>query len=1109
MFRHLPPDANFVTLEEEELERWRSRDVFHRSVDRRAGASPWVFYEGPPTANGKPGLHHVWARVYKDLFCRYRTMRGYRVHRRAGWDTHGLPVEVEVEKRLGVNGKRQIEDEIGIGEFVRLCRESVRSYVSDWEALTERIGYWVDTDHAYWTFDSGYVQSVWWLLKRLFDAGLLYEDLKVVPYCPRCGTALSSHELGQPEVYTEEEDESAYVKLALVDPDPAVTGDARWLLVWTTTPWTLLSNTGVAAHPDLTYLVVDGMIVAEDLADEALGEGAAARATHRLAGRDLKDHRYERPFDVVPVPVGRSAGRGWRVVLADFVTTDEGTGLVHLAPAFGEIDRQVGRAESLPTVNPVGPDGRFTEDGGFVAGVAVREANGAVNDRLEAAGLLFKRHRYRHTYPHCWRCGTALIYWGKPSWYVATSERKHDLLAANQTVAWHPPYIRDGRFGEWLENNVDWALSRDRYWGTPLPIWRCEDGHVFCVGSLAELSELAGRDLSGLDPHRPAIDEVEVPCPECAVVAGVQVAAGSATGYVGSELPVATARRIEPVIDAWFDSGSMPAAQVGYPHLPTSKEGFAFPADFVAEAIDQTRGWFYSLLAVNTLVFGQAPYRHVMVLGHLVDADGRKMSKSKGNVIDPWELVRSRGADPLRWWMFSQGSPWTPTRVSVAAIDTSMRAVLLTLWNTVSFFTTYASLNGFEPGDAAVPPPEKRPVLDRWLRSRLATTVVAVTEALDGYEPLEAATALGQLVDDLSNWYVRRSRRRFWRTDPETPAGDVLAAQATLHEALSAVVLLLAPVCPFVSERLWRAMGGEDAIGTAGAAGTAAAAGTADTAATAGAAGIAGDASPVDSVHLCTWPVGDDAAVDLALEEQMALARQLASLGRAARGDAGVRVRQPLARALVFLAPGSPPLLADVVAEELNVDEVVVADELSDVLSLELVPNFRALGPRLGEAVKEVRSALASLDAAQAAGALEGGESVTVTLADGPVQLDVSEVEVRVRGQAGFAVSREGGAVVALDLALDDDLRRRGTVREVVRQVQDLRRARGFEVSDRVRLWLTGVPSELFDAIGREVLAVRVTDGPGAGRSHALELDGEIQVANGLQGTPEAWLEKA
>ena len=1067
MFRPLPPDADFVTLEQDELARWRAGRVFERSVDQRRGCPPWVFYEGPPTANGRPGLHHVWARVYKDLFCRYRTMRGFYVERRAGWDTHGLPVEVEVEKRLGISGKRQIEEEVGIAEFVRLCRESVMSYVADWQVLTERIGYWTDLDSAYWTFDPTYIQSVWWHLKQLFDHTLLYEDLKVVPYCTRCGTALSSHELGQPEVYTEEEDESAYVRFPLADPDPELVGDATSLVVWTTTPWTLVSNTGVAVHPDLDYVVVDGMVVAEALADEVLGDGAAARATRRIKGRELAGLAYRRPFDLVAPPPGGSGkkGRGWTVVLADFVTTDEGTGLVHLAPAFGEIDRQVGREAGLPTLNPVGPDGRFTEAAGWLAGRPVRDANHDIDDRLQAAGLLVRRHLYRHPYPHCWRCGTALIYWGKPSWYVATQRRKADLIAANETVDWHPDYIKHGRFGEWLENNVDWALSRDRYWGTPLPIWRCDDGHVVCVGSLAELSELSGRDVTGIDPHRPVIDEIEFPCPACAAVAGAEAAAGAATGYVGSELEVATARRVEPVIDAWFDSGSMPAAQVGYPHAEGSKDAFKFPADFITEAIDQTRGWFYSLLAVNTLVFGKAPYRHVMCLGHIVDAEGRKMSKSVGNVIDPWEILGTRGADPLRWWMFSQGSPWTPTRVSLGAIDTSMRETMLTLWNTVSFFTTYASLNGFDPVNPDVPAPADRSALDRWLRSRVATTVQAVTGHLDTYEPYEAATALGRLVDDLSNWYVRRSRRRFWRTDPDASPGDSLAAQATLHEALVQVAMLLAPFCPFVADRVWRELTG----------------------------------APVDnSVHLADWPAADSSAVDDVLEAQMALARRLSSLGRAARAEAGIKVRQPLARALVFLAPGSPALLADAVADELNVDEVVVADELGEVLSLEVVPNFRSLGPRLGEAVKELRPALAGLDAAEVAAALDAGSTVTVPLSAGPVELGPDDLEVRVRGQAGYAVSRAGGEVVALDVALDDDLRRRGLAREVVRHVQDLRKERGLEVSDRIRLWLRGVAPELFDAIGREVLAVEVAPGPGPGPEAGLE---------GLD--VSAWLEKA
>ncbi|MHB8219505.1 MAG: isoleucine--tRNA ligase [Acidimicrobiales bacterium] len=1091
MFRPVPPDVDLVTLEAEELARWRELGVFERSVSRRAGARPWVFYEGPPTANGRPGLHHVWARAYKDLFCRYRTMRGYRVDRRAGWDTHGLPVEVEVEKKLGITGKRQIEDQVGIAEFTRLCRQSVLQYVGDWRALTERIGYWVDLDAAYWTFDPSYVQSVWWHLKRLFDQGLLYEDLKVVPYCPRCGTALSSHELGQPGVYTDEEDESAYVRLPLADPDAGRVGGATSLVVWTTTPWTLPANTGVAVHPDLVYAVVDGMVVAEALVDQVFGEGAVV--ADRVRGSDLVGLRYRRPLDAVgaggAAPGGGAARDGWVVVPADFVTTDEGTGLVHLAPAFGEIDRQVGRLHDLPVLNPVGPDGCFTSDAGWLAGRPVRQANHDINDRLEADGLLVRRMPYVHSYPHCWRCGTALIYWGKPSWYVATSTRKSDLVAANQTVDWHPSHIRDGRFGEWLENNVDWALSRDRYWGTPLPIWRCDDGHVFCVGSLAELSTLAGRDVTGVDPHRPAIDDVTFACPECAAVAGAASAAGAAVGDVEPLVEVSSARRVEPVIDAWFDSGSMPAAQAGYPLAPGSPEAFSFPADLVTEAIDQTRGWFYSLLAVNTLVFGDSPYRHVVCLGHIVDADGRKMSKSVGNVIDPWEILDSRGADSLRWWMFIQGSPWTPTRVSMAAIDVASRDTLHTVWSTLSFFTTYASLNGFDPADPAIPLPADRPVMDRWVRSRLVGTALRMTAALDGYEPLEAATALAGLVDDVSNWYVRRTRRRFWRTDPDAPPGDSLAAQATLHEVLVTVARLLAPFCPFVADRMWRELTGGESVHLTDWPG-----GPVEAAA-AGAGAAAGDGAAVDG------------ALDQPLEAQMALARRLTSLGRAARSEAGIKVRQPLARALVHLPPGAPPLLAGVVEEELNVDRVVVTDELQDVLRMELAPNFKALGPRLGPAVKELKSALAAMDPVSVAGlvdTLESGSPVTVPLESGPVELGPDDVDLRVQGQAGFAVSRVGGEVVALDLSLDDDLRRRGLAREVVRHVQDLRKAAGLDVSDRIRLHLTGLDSvaSLFAVIGREVLATEIVAEPGAGEGTALDVDGR-------DGEARAWIERA
>ncbi len=1063
MFSPVPPDIDFVALEQAELARWAVHRVFERSIEQREGAPPWVFYEGPPTANGMPGLHHVWARVYKDLFCRFRTMDGAFVARRAGWDTHGLPVEVEVEKKLGITGKQQIEQQVGIAEFTRLCRQSVYSYVDEFERLTTRIGYWVDMGAAYWTLSPDYIESVWWHLQQLYDQGLLYEDLKVVPYCPRCGTALSSHELGQADVYRDEEDESAYVRFRLVDVSPAdrsAVGDAEWLAVWTTTPWTLLSNTGVAVNPELTYAVVDGLVMADDLVDDVLGEGATARVSVRVPGSALVGLHYERPFADLDPPHGAD---GWRVVPASYVTTEEGTGLVHLAPAFGEIDRQIGRENGLPSLNPVGPDGRFTADIVWLAGRDVREANHDINDRLEAAGLLVRRMPYVHSYPHCWRCRTPLIYWGKPSWYIATSTRKDDLLAANETVDWHPGHIKDGRFGEWLANNVDWALSRDRYWGTPLPIWRCGRGHLRCVGSLAELSDLCGRDVTGIDPHRPTIDEVTFTCSTCA-----------AEGDDVDDLSVS--RRVEPVIDAWFDSGAMPAAQVGYPHAPGSAEAFTFPADFISEAIDQTRGWFYSLLAINTLVFGESPYRHVVCLGHIVDADGRKMSKSLGNIIDPWKILDTRGADAMRWWMFSQGSPWTPTRATLGAIDTAMRDMLLTLWNTFSFFSTYASLNGFDPAEPAVPAAADRGPLDRWILSRLASTTVLVTESLRGYEPLAAATAVGDLVDDLSNWYVRRSRRRFWRTDPDAPPGDTLAAQATLHDVLTTLSLLLAPMCPFVSDAMWRQLTGADDHDGAG-----------------------------DSVHLADWPAADTALVDPELEAQMALARRLTSLGRAARSEASVKVRQPLARALVFLPADAPGILRDIVADELNVDEIDTADELSEVIQFELVPNFSTLGPRLKDRVKDLRPALATIDGAAAAAALEAGESITVVVGGEPVELSPDDVQLRVRGQQGFAVSREGGEVVALDLTLDEALRKRGLAREVVRLVQDLRKTSGLEVSDRIRLRVEGLDAvaDHFDYIAREVLAVEIMTGPGDGGGTVLELDDEL-----LAQPVRIWLEK-
>ncbi len=1037
MFRPVPPEVDLVALEEAELARWSAHGIFQASIDQRAGAPSWVFYEGPPSANGVPGLHHVWARSYKDLLCRFQTMRGFRVERRAGWDTHGLPVEVAVEKSLGISGKDQIEQTIGIAEFTRLCKESVLTHVDEWRSVTERIGYWVDLDHAYWTFDTPYIESVWWQLQQMFNKGLLYEDLKVIPYCPRCGTALSSHELGQPGVYTDEEEESAYVLLPLLDASPDLVGDAKALVVWTTTPWTLLSNAGAAVNPTVTYAVADGLIVAEGLVEAVLGPEATI--TKRILGADLVGLHYDRPFDDLAPEAGVD---GWRVVPADYVTTEDGTGIVHQSPAFGEVDRVVARLNGLPTFNPVGPDGRFTSAIPWLEGREVREANTTINDALAAKGRLLKRMPYTHSLPHCWRCGTTLIYWGKPSWYLATSEVKEQMLALNQEIDWHPASIQHGRFGDWLANNVDWALSRDRYWGTPLPIWRCEADHLTCIGSLQELSALTGRDVGSIDPHRPTIDDITFPCPQCEE-------AGTPS----------TATRVAPVIDVWFDSGAMPLAQVGYPHVEGSAEALQYPADFISEAIDQTRGWFYSLLAVNTLLNGTAPYVHVMSLGHIVDADGKKMSKSKGNVIDPWEILSTRGADALRWWMFSQGSPWASSRVGFDTIDNALRMTLLTWWNVFSFFMTYASLNGFDPTDSRIPAEQERSDLDRWVLSRLQATNEAVTLGLDGYEPLGAAEAIERLIDDVSNWYVRRSRRRFWRTEVGATVEDGLAAQATLHTVLVEVALLLAPLTPFLADVTHRALTGS---------------------------------SETSSVHLADWPDSQPSRRDLNLESQMVVTRSLTSLGRSSRADAGMKVRQPLSRALVFLAPGSSTPLLDIVADELNVDVVELASDLSAVLRYEMVPNFKRLGPRLGESVQHLRAALTSLNGAVVAAAFEAGAMVTVDLGGVPVELGPEDLELRMKSEGAYAVTRDGNEVVALDLTLTDELRVRGLARELIRQIQDLRKASGFDVSDRIQLAITGaeVLASQFDLIAREVLAEVVLTTSGSGDGVEVDLDG-------------------
>jgi isoleucyl-tRNA synthetase len=995
-FAPVDSQLDLVALEDRVLAQWRERDVFAESLRRRAGAPEWVFYEGPPTANGRPGIHHVWARFFKDVYPRFHTMRGKYVPRRAGWDCHGLPVEVEVEKELGFAGKPEIED-YGIEAFNRRCRESVQRYVEDWSALTSRIGMWLDTSDAYWTMSNEYIESVWWLFRRMWDREQLYEGFKVVPYCGRCGTALSSHELGQPDAYRDITEDSVYVRFPVAERDFD-------LLVWTTTPWTLVSNVGAAVGPGIDYVRVRAPEGGRDLVMAAARVAAVlgddAEVVGPVAAAELAGLHYERPFDWLPADAGGGVDP-WRVVAAEFVTVDEGTGIVHLAPAFGEVDREVGEAEHLGILNPVNARARFDETVPDLADRFVKDADPDLVQTLRAAGRLVRVEPYTHSYPHCWRCGTALIYWAKPTWFARTSAHKDALLRENETIGWHPEHIKHGRFGDWLQNNVDWALSRDRFWGTPIPVWRCRDcGTDTCVGSVAELAALAGRDLRDLDLHRPFVDDVLIDCPDCA----------------GGR-----AERVEPVLDAWFDSGSMPTASIHYPFEHEDVFARRFPADFICEAIDQTRGWFYSLLAVNTLVFDRTPYRDVVCLALLLDPSGKKMSKSLGNVADPWMVLRERGADALRWNFAAASSPWMPKRVSLENIDETTNRFLLTLWNTYSFFVTYANLDGWSAGA----PPAATHVLDRWIRSRLHGTIREVGDALEAFDALRGAQALESLVDDLSNWYVRRSRPRFWN------AGDD-GAHAVLHECLVAITQLLAPLCPFLTDEMYQNLTGSD-----------------------------------DSVHLCDWPAVDEAAIDPALEAQMGLARQVVSLGLSARTESKLKVRQPLPRALVLVPERE---LADDVQREisdaLNVKRLEAVTSLEGLLDYSVVPNFRALGPKVGKLMPKVKDALVHADGADVRRALEADGEFVLDVDGTEVRVGPDDVEVRAASHEEFALAQDGPLAVALDTRIDHELRLEGLAREVIRALNDRRKAEGLEISDRIRAWL-GAEGDVAEAVSR------------------------------------------
>jgi isoleucyl-tRNA synthetase len=1013
-FAPVDPKQDFPALEERALERWREQDLFARSLAERADAPIWSFYEGPPTANGRPGSHHVLARVFKDIYPRYRTMCGYRVPRKAGWDCHGLPVELEVEKQLGISSKGEIE-EFGIAEFNQRCRESVFEYVEEWNRLTERIAFWVDLDDPYVTLEDRYIESVWWSLRQLWDKGKLYEGHKVVPYCPRDGTPLSSHEVAQG--YQDVVDASIYVRL------PLLGADDEYLLIWTTTPWTLPGNAAVAVNPKVTYVRArlgdEVLVVAKDLAQKVLGE--EAEVLEELPGAALVGRSYEGPvFDLAD----RDRG-GFPVIAGDFVTTEDGTGLVHTAPPFGEDDYRVGAEAGLfdPTVastlyNPVRPDGTFDDRVIGFAGEFVKgsETTRRLIDDLDRRGLLFREQAYEHAYPHCWRCGTPLLYYATSSWYIGTSSARDELLANNETIGWHPGHVKHGRFGKWLENNVDWALSRNRYWGTPLPIWSCtgEDcDAVTCIGSVEELKERSGGEAPD-DLHRPYIDEVHLRCEDC-----------------GGQM-----HRVSSVIDTWYDSGAMPFAQFHYPFEGKEEFEERFPADYICEAQDQTRGWFYTLLAESTLLFDQSSFKNCVCLGLILDPEGQKMSKSKGNVVDPWDVLAAHGADAFRWYYLTTQQPWAGYRFSLETVGESVRQFMLTLWNTYSFWVLYANAEGLDldsfRGSSSGPGTDNEPRsddadltdLDRWALSRLQATVATVRERMDDFDCTTAGRAIAEFVEELSNWYLRLSRGRFWEGDR--------AAFWTLRECLLETSKMLAPFTPFLADEIYRNLVG-------------------------GAAGSFAEAA--DSVHLADFPQADEARLDPDLEASMAAAQRTVRLGHAARSAAKMKVRQPLRRAVVVANEAERAAiegLSDLVTAELNVHELDFVSEEGELVKYTVKPNYRALGPRFGKRMPQVAAAVAALDPARVASTVAAGGEVGISIDGTDHSLGGEDLTMALAPLEGYEVEAEAGHAVALQLEIDEELRREGLAREIVRTVQNARKEAGLEITDRIALGLGG-----------------------------------------------------
>ncbi len=1033
MYNKVDTNLNFVDREAEVLKFWKENDIANKCITNREGCDTFTFYDGPPTANGKPHIGHVLTRVIKDMLPRYQSMKGKKVLRKAGWDTHGLPVELEVEKLLGLDGKEQIE-KYGIEPFIKKCRESVWKYKGMWEEFSDVVGFWADMEHPYITYENDYIESVWWALNEIWKKGLLYKGHKVVPYCPRCGTPLSSHEVAQG--YKDVKERSAMVKFKAKDEDNT------YFLAWTTTPWTLPSNLGLVVNPEVDYVKVSyegqNLIMAEALVESVFANKEGEHPVlERFKGKALEYREYE---PLYPYAEGKIKKKAFYVMCDGYVTTSDGTGIVHTAPAFGEDDARVCREYDMPFVQFVDAKGNMTEDTDW-PGTFVKDADPLILDDLKAAGKLFKAPKFEHSYPHCWRCDTPLIYYARESWFIKMTAVKEQLIANNNTINWIPDAIGKGRFGEWLEHVQDWGISRNRYWGTPLNVWECSCGHQHSIGSIAELKSMSDNCPEDIELHRPYIDAVTIKCPEC-----------------GGEM-----KRVPEVIDCWFDSGSMPFAQWHYPF--ENKEIFAerYPADFISEAVDQTRGWFYSLLAISTLLFDNASYKNVIVLGHVQDKDGKKMSKSKGNAVDPMDALRKHGADAIRWYFYENSAPWLPNRFHDDAVQEGQRKFMGTLWNTYAFYVLYANIDNFDATKYELEY-DKLSVMDKWLLSRLNTLIKAVDNNLANYKVTETAKVLQDFVDELSNWYVRRSRERFWGKDMNQ---DKINAYMTLYTALTTVVKLAAPMVPFITESIYRNL-----------------------------VCSVDDKAPI-SVHLCDFPVANEAFIDTELEAEMELVLEIVVLGRAARNASNIKNRQPIGNMYVKADRQLDDFFKEIVASELNLKAVSFKDDMEEYLSYSFKPQFKVLGPKVGKQIGEVKAALAGINGHAAKAELESTGKLKLTLKSGEVELLPEDVDITMFQTEGFATQRYGNVTIALETTLSQELIEEGFVREIISKLQTMRKENGFQVVDHITVYAAGndklvdIMSRNEDFLKKVVLADKVVYGSTEGFVKEWNINGE------------------